>query len=290
MGQRLRRRSHAVPHAQRGEGCAGAGLCIGPSIGRGRHRTRFRLARRGVLRARASGRVSLGRDDERAVCRPAVIAVRRSGRTDPTPRPRRSSVLDDLAALARPRKHYHWYYSTREANGNMQHAAQGIHAFLRAYYHHKSADWSGNRPFRLNAWNAGELAKMPTYYIMDLAQGMAETVAREMPSAAEIAACRWLTEDELQRLQRRIRPHRIPGRPELVPLPHRRHAECRSRDFLRPHDRPAVLLHCGCERLGRLSEAGRLRSRCRRRPARRCLGVIWCRAPGTGCSRSGRTR
>src|SRR5436305_6152278 len=28
-------------------------------------------------------------------------------------------ILDDLAALGRPRKHYHWYYSTREANDNM---------------------------------------------------------------------------------------------------------------------------------------------------------------------------
>jgi pimeloyl-ACP methyl ester carboxylesterase len=108
------------------------------------------------------------------------------------------NVLDELAALPRPRKHYHWYYSTRDANANMQHAAQSIHAFLRAYYHHKSADWPGNRPFKLKAWNAGELEKMPTYYIMDLAQGMAETVASEMPSAAEVAACRWLTEDELR--------------------------------------------------------------------------------------------
>ena len=107
------------------------------------------------------------------------------------------NVLDDLAALSRPRKHYHWYYSTHAANADMQHAPQGIHAFLRAYYHHKSADWRGNRPFKLNAWSADELAKMPTYYIMALAQGMAETVAHEMPSAAEIAACRWLTEDEL---------------------------------------------------------------------------------------------
>ncbi len=55
---------------------------------------------------------------------------------------------------------------------------QGMHAFLRAYYHHKSADWKENRPFRLAAWSADELAKLPTYYIMDLAQGMAETVAR----------------------------------------------------------------------------------------------------------------
>jgi pimeloyl-ACP methyl ester carboxylesterase len=107
------------------------------------------------------------------------------------------NVLDDLAALPRPRKHYHWYYSTREADADMRNAGQGIHSFLRAYYHHKSADWKANRPFRLAAWGATELAKMPTYYIMNLAQGMAETVAAEMPSGAEIAACEWLTEPEL---------------------------------------------------------------------------------------------
>lgn len=102
-----------------------------------------------------------------------------------------------LAALPRPRKHYQWYYSTRAADANMRHCPQGIHAFLRAYYHFKSADWPGNAPFPLHAWSATELAKMPTYYIMDLEQGMAETVAPAMPSAAEIAACRWLPEDEL---------------------------------------------------------------------------------------------
>ena len=31
----------------------------------------------------------------------------------------------------------------------MWHAPQGVHAFLRAYYHHKSADWAENRPYRL---------------------------------------------------------------------------------------------------------------------------------------------
>jgi pimeloyl-ACP methyl ester carboxylesterase len=102
-----------------------------------------------------------------------------------------------LAALARPRRHYHWYYSTREANDDMWHAPQGIHAFMRAYYHHKSADWAANQPHRLASWTAEELAKLPTYYIMDRDQGMAETVAKEMPSAEEIAVCRWLTEGEL---------------------------------------------------------------------------------------------
>lgn len=103
-----------------------------------------------------------------------------------------------LAALERPRKHYQAYYSTRMANADMWHCPQGVHAFLRAYYHYKSADWTGNKPFRLASWSANELAKMPTYYIMDAALGMAETVGPEMPSAAEIAACRWLTEAELR--------------------------------------------------------------------------------------------
>ena len=102
-----------------------------------------------------------------------------------------------LAALARPRKHYQRYYSTRQANADMLAAPQGLPAFLRAYYHHKSADWSRNQPFPLAGWTADELARMPTYYIMDLAQDMAETVAAEMPSPAEIAANRWLTEPEL---------------------------------------------------------------------------------------------
>jgi pimeloyl-ACP methyl ester carboxylesterase len=103
----------------------------------------------------------------------------------------------DLAALEPPRKHYHWYYSTRAADADMRDCPQGIHDFMRAYYHHKSADWKRNKPFRLAGWTADELAKMPTYYIMERSRGMAETVAVEMPSAAEIAACRWLPDDEL---------------------------------------------------------------------------------------------
>jgi pimeloyl-ACP methyl ester carboxylesterase len=109
-----------------------------------------------------------------------------------------TSIHDDLAALERPRKHYQWYYSTREADANMRNCTQGLHAFLRAYYHHKSADWPGNKPYKLEAWSASDLAKMPTYYIMDLAKGMAETVAPEMPAERKIAVCRWLPEGELR--------------------------------------------------------------------------------------------
>jgi pimeloyl-ACP methyl ester carboxylesterase len=102
-----------------------------------------------------------------------------------------------LAALPRPRKHYQWYYSTREANDDMHRAPQGLHDFLRAYYHHKSADWKANQPHPLQSWSASELAKLPTYYVMDLASTMPQTVTEAMPSAAEIAANRWLPDSEL---------------------------------------------------------------------------------------------
>ncbi|WP_431129537.1 alpha/beta fold hydrolase [Variovorax paradoxus] len=106
-------------------------------------------------------------------------------------------LLDGLAALHPPRKHYQWYYSGPEADADMRQAPQGLHAFLRGYYHQKSADWPQNRPFALAAMSAAELARLPTYYVMRADQTMAETVAAEMPSAEQIAACRWLPEEDL---------------------------------------------------------------------------------------------
>ena len=108
-----------------------------------------------------------------------------------------ASIADDLAALDRPRKHYQLYYCTRPADADMTNAPQGVHDFLRAYYHHKSADWRQNLPHPLEAWTATELAKLPTYYVMDLDADMPTTVAHEMPSAEEIASCSWLSEAEL---------------------------------------------------------------------------------------------
>jgi pimeloyl-ACP methyl ester carboxylesterase len=125
---------------------------------------------------------------------PPTIPFNTAGNCLPMPA---TSIHEDLASLSPPRKHYQWYYATREADGNMRNCPQGVHAFLRAYYHHKSADWQLNRPFPLKSWSADELAKLPTYYVMERTKGMAETVAAEMPSAAEIAACTWLPDEEL---------------------------------------------------------------------------------------------
>ena len=104
----------------------------------------------------------------------------------------------ELAKLPSPRKHYQQYYRTREANANMWKAPQGLHAFFRGYYHYKSADWKENKPFRLASRTATEMARMPTYYIMDAADGMAETVAKFMPSQEEIAANAWLPDEALE--------------------------------------------------------------------------------------------
>ena len=107
--------------------------------------------------------------------------------------PRGEDVHAALAALAPPRKHYQWYYATRPAEADMLQAPQGLHAFLRAYYHQKSADWPGNAPHPLAGWTATELAKLPGYYVMPLDATMPEAVAPFMPDAA----CDWLTDADL---------------------------------------------------------------------------------------------
>ncbi len=113
----------------------------------------------------------------------------------PAPGP---DIYEQLAKLNPPRKHYQRFYSTREANADMHNAPQGVHDFLRAYYHMKSADWKQNTPYPLAGRTAEEWAKLPRYYVMDLDKGMAEQVAAEMPSPAEVAACKWLPEAEMR--------------------------------------------------------------------------------------------
>lgn len=120
----------------------------------------------------------------------------------PPARPSNGAGAEDpqaaLAALNPPRKHYVGYFSTREADADMRLCAQGLFAFLRGYFHVKSADWPGNRPHPLAGWTADELAKLPDYYVMPLGATMPEAVAPYMPSAEQIAACDWLTDEDLR--------------------------------------------------------------------------------------------
>ena len=130
---------------------------------------------------------------------------------------RKDPLHDDLAALPRPRKHYQVYYCGRSANGDMMGAADGLHAFLRAYYHMKSADWAGNAPETLGGWKAEEFARMPTYYVMDASEDMAETVAHEMPSERRNRSEPLADRGGPGRLRRRVCADRVSGRAQLVP-------------------------------------------------------------------------
>jgi len=116
----------------------------------------------------------------------------------PKPAAPAANADEELGRLTPPRKHYQTYYTTRDANENMWHPPQGIHNFLRAYYHAKSGDWPANAPFPLASNAASEQAKMPRYYIMDRDKGMAEQVASDMPTPAQIAACAWLPDEALR--------------------------------------------------------------------------------------------
>jgi pimeloyl-ACP methyl ester carboxylesterase len=111
--------------------------------------------------------------------------------------PKTTPFSDPLAALPVPRKDSSTYFSSRNANDDILHARQGLHDFQRAYFHVKSADFKKNRPFPLASGVATELARQPTYYVMDLNKTMPETVAPDMPSVEEIAACQWLPDVDL---------------------------------------------------------------------------------------------
>jgi len=112
------------------------------------------------------------------------------------------AITDDeldaaLAQLNPPRKFYQKHQRTRGANDDMLHAPQGLHAFFRAYYFYKSADYKGNNPHPLKARTAAEMEQIPTYFVMEKDKGMAATVAPFMPPADYIANCKWMTEADV---------------------------------------------------------------------------------------------
>jgi pimeloyl-ACP methyl ester carboxylesterase len=119
----------------------------------------------------------------------------------PTTQEGRKDIHEDLANLPEPRKHYMGYYSTQLAAEDMDNPKDGVHQFLREYFHLKSADWEGNKPAPLKGWDASELAKLPYYYVMPLQSGMAESVqismAKEDAATVSKLGQRWLSDEDL---------------------------------------------------------------------------------------------
>jgi pimeloyl-ACP methyl ester carboxylesterase len=114
-----------------------------------------------------------------------------------SPAPDLKKIAEALAGLDPPRKHYVLYYSTPDANTHMMNSPGGLHAFLREYFHVKSADREHNEPHALAAPEASVMAELPHYYVMPLHKTMPEAVHGFGPSAEEIARNAWLTEEEL---------------------------------------------------------------------------------------------
>lgn len=100
-----------------------------------------------------------------------------------------------LASFDPPRKHYTMYFSAPDANEDMSNPPEGLHNFLRAYFHTKSGDWASNDPRPLTG--LPELALLPSYYIMPADKTMPQAVAPFTPSPADIAKATWLPDGDL---------------------------------------------------------------------------------------------
>ena len=101
-----------------------------------------------------------------------------------------TNVFKAVASLLPPRVHYHRYYASPTADSDMRRAPQGLHDFLRGYFHYKSGDHPANQTHPLTQ---EELGLLPTYYVMEAGKTMPETVFDEMPAKTS----NWLTDDEL---------------------------------------------------------------------------------------------
>ncbi len=193
---------------------------------------------------------------------PAVVLMSAPFAGTPSRQPVPAPGFDihaDLAALSRPRKLYQWYYSTRAADADMRDAPQGLPAFLRAYYHVKSADWAENRPHPLTAWSAEQLAILPDYYVMPLGATMPQAVAPYAPSAAEARDCDWLTDDELAVYAREFARTGFQGGLQWYRCGVEGLSERDLRLVRRAQDRRPGLVHRWRRRLGGLPGAGRVR-------------------------------
>ncbi|KAJ5562705.1 hypothetical protein N7535_002849 [Penicillium sp. DV-2018c] len=108
-------------------------------------------------------------------------------------------VHEELARLGR--KHYQWYYSTKEAGPEMSDLGpEEMRRFLRGYFYLKSGSWRGNRPRALKRWSADELVQLPGYYVMPLEASMPETVAKDMESedpSAVLKSHEWMSDEDL---------------------------------------------------------------------------------------------
>jgi len=125
-------------------------------------------------------------------------------------KPNMHESLDAIfAGMAPPRMHYQHYFSSSRAAHDMdlsESSAPEFRAFIRRYFHIKSADWGpaaspDGRPRVLKGWTAEEAAHLPVYYLMPRGVSMPEAVAAACEEyvgmGGERDRCGWMDEEEL---------------------------------------------------------------------------------------------
>ncbi|KAI1098626.1 alpha/beta-hydrolase [Jackrogersella minutella] len=117
---------------------------------------------------------------------------------EPSQTEKKVDIEAELAKLDPPRKHYKWYNSSPEAAKDWDDPPQGLEAFLRGYFHLKSADWAANDPRPLAGWGAAHLAAMPEYYVMQARHSMGQTVCANMVGEDARRTERWLSREDIR--------------------------------------------------------------------------------------------
>ncbi|KLO14363.1 alpha/beta-hydrolase [Schizopora paradoxa] len=116
--------------------------------------------------------------------------------------------LDMLFAnMKPPRMHYQHYFSSSQAAHDMDlPTAPELRAFMRRYFHIKSAEWGPAsspevRPRPLKGWVADEVTRLPAYYLMPRGVTMPEAVASacevHIGMGGERDVSSWMDEEEL---------------------------------------------------------------------------------------------
>jgi pimeloyl-ACP methyl ester carboxylesterase len=127
-----------------------------------------------------------------------------NGAPAPFPEYTNAELEAEYAKLDPPRRGYQDYWASPEADRDMKQVPPGMTNFFRAFYYMKSADFGGNQnlqplhPVHTAKESAEQNARIPEYYVMRRGKSMPATVAVEMPDAAYIKACKWLTEAECE--------------------------------------------------------------------------------------------
>ncbi len=124
-----------------------------------------------------------------------------------------------------------------------------------------------NKPYPLQGWTASELAKLPTYYVMDLAtRTWRRRWRRRCRRPQQIAANRWLPDHELAFYSAEYARNGFQGGLQWYRCGTSA-IHSGTADLVRPHHRRALLLHLRPAATGAPISARACSRRCRRRPA-----------------------